>query len=122
MVIIMKVLMLMRVVLIEMMIVEDGYNGEERMVMVMVVVVRVVMIIKTVMANALCTHFATVHQPFPYKERATHRQVYIQWSWFSNGKPFGGGEEPSPYNPDRGLHTPSLRLQTLRQKSTPGFL
>lgn len=119
MVIIMKLLMLMRV---EMMIVEGGYNGEERMVMVMVVVVRVVMIIKTAMANALCTHFVTVHQPFPYKERATHRQVYIQWSWFSNGKPFGGGEEPSPCNPDRGLHTPSLRLQTLRQKSTPGFL
>lgn len=92
MVIVMKVLMLMRVVLMEMMIVEDGDdNGEERMVMVTVVVVRVMMIIKTVMANALYTHFVTVHQPFPYKERTAHWQVYIQWSWFSNDKHFGGG-------------------------------
>lgn len=119
MVIIMKVLM--RVVMMEMMIVEDGDNGEERMVTVMVVVVRVMMIMKIVMANVLYTHFVIVHQPFPYKERTAHWKVYIQWSWFSNDKPFRGGEA-SPHNPDRGLHTSSLRLQTLRQESTPRFL
>lgn len=106
MVIIMKVLMLMRVVLIEMMIVEGGYNGEERMVVVVVVVVRVVMIIKTAMANALCTHFVTVHQPFPYKERATHWQGYIQWSWFSNGKPFGGGSHLHVILIEDSIHLP----------------
>lgn len=61
----------------EMMIVEDGDdNGEERMVMVTVVVVRVMMIIKTVMANALYTHLVTVHQPF-LTRRKLHTGKYI---------------------------------------------
>lgn len=109
-------------VMMVLVIVEDGDYAKDRMVMATVVVVRVMVMMKIVMANVLSTHFVTVHQLFPYKERTVHWQVYIQWSWFSNDKPFDGGGEPSPYTPDRGLHTSSLRLQTLRQESTPGFL
>lgn len=64
-----------------MMIVEDGDYGEDRMVRATVVVIKVMMTMKIVMANVLSTHFVTVHRSFSYKERNAHWQVYIQWSW-----------------------------------------